>query len=414
MTSTSVFCNESLFASQILNTMLTKTELNFWEESQSSEQRIKLSNEEISKKYEQGSQRILTEINREKLPSFIKSLKQPGYMNTRPFYQRRDRWSQEKQSLLIESFLINVPVPPIVLYENEFNTYEVMDGQQRITALRDFYDNKLTLKGLKLWPELNDKRYLDLPNTIRAGIDRRSISSIVLITESAPTEEDALELKQLAFERLNTGGVDLSPQEVRNCLYHGRFNSLLLELSENVIFKKAWGIPIIDGPDKNGDKDDLKNNNFYRNMGDAELVLRFFALRNVHFFRKGMKGFLDLYMMKSLGFDESDVVLMRNLFIETIQLIHDVYGDLIFKPYNINNEDWEKKPKKAYYDSKMIGFSRHLNQKQTILEKREDVIAATREMFKNDTDRLLYGKAKSKPAIQKVVDMTDLMLQEIL
>jgi uncharacterized protein with ParB-like and HNH nuclease domain len=144
-------------------------------------------------------------------------------MNARPFYQRRRRWSAERQSLLIESLLINIPVPPLFLYETQYNTYEVMDGQQRITAIQSFYANELELTGLERWPELNGKTILKLPPKIRAGIDCRSISYVVLLTESAENEEEALLLKQLVFERLNTGGVELSQQEVRNCIYQGPF-----------------------------------------------------------------------------------------------------------------------------------------------------------------------------------------------
>ncbi|XWK88512.1 MAG: DUF262 domain-containing protein [Phormidium sp.] len=82
-------------------------------------------------------------------------------MDLQPFYQRRLRWDEKKQSRLIESFLINIPVPPIILFEKEYNFYEVMDGQQRITAIRDFYENKLRLTGLELWSELNGRTYYE-------------------------------------------------------------------------------------------------------------------------------------------------------------------------------------------------------------------------------------------------------------
>jgi len=119
---------------------------------------------------------------------------------------------------------MNVPVPPLFVYESDLAKYEVMDGQQRITAVLDFYTNKLRLEGLDQWPELNARIYDTLPAEIRKGIDRRSISYIVLLKESAPTTEDEALLRQEVFERLNTGGIRLSPQEIRNALYQGRFN----------------------------------------------------------------------------------------------------------------------------------------------------------------------------------------------
>lgn len=109
-----------------------------------------MSDGEINDKYSSQENRILTEINREKLPSFAEALKKKGYMNVQPVYQRRPRWDAKMKSRLIESFLINIPVPPIILFEEDYNSYEVMDGQQRITAIREFYENKLKLTGLEL------------------------------------------------------------------------------------------------------------------------------------------------------------------------------------------------------------------------------------------------------------------------
>jgi hypothetical protein len=82
---------------------LAPTEQKMWEKPPS-RNHIKMTDQEINEKYEKGEQRILTEMNREKLPSFVESLKKPGYMDVRPFYQRRTRWDEKKQSRLIESF----------------------------------------------------------------------------------------------------------------------------------------------------------------------------------------------------------------------------------------------------------------------------------------------------------------------
>jgi len=203
----------------------------------------RLHDHEIDEKYELGEQRIVTELNREKLPNFVQALAKPGYLNLRPFYQRRARWDAKRQSRLIESFIMNIPVPPVFLYEKAYNQYEVMDGQQRISALQAFYDNSLRLTGLESWPELNKRTYKTLPSKVRSGLDRRSISSIVLLKESAPNDEAAMLLKRIVFERLNTGGVKLGRQEIRNSLFQGQLNKRLLNWSEFPPFRKAWGIP---------------------------------------------------------------------------------------------------------------------------------------------------------------------------
>ncbi|HBK97099.1 MAG TPA: hypothetical protein DD001_07065 [Microcoleaceae bacterium UBA10368] len=387
---------------------LAPVEEKMWEKS-ISKIGTQTSDVEINEKYESGEKRILTEINREKLPSFVEALsRNPKYMNLRPFYQRRARWDTKMQSRLIESFLINIPVPPIILYEIDYNSYEVMDGQQRISAIRDFYTNKFALTGLELWPEINKLKYEQLPVKIRAGLDRRSISSIVILRESTSDPEEALFLKQKTFERLNTGGVDLSQQEVRNCLYYGKFDSLLIELARHPIFAKAWGIPI----DENSPE--LSTNTLYKKMEDAELVLRFFALRNVDHFRNGMEGFLDLYMMKSLGFSERDIEFLKDIFLQTLNLAHQIYEESLFKPFDPKLGNWKKNSYKAYYDAVMVGFSRHLDKAEKFIDKKSQLIEETKKLFEKKESRLLTGEGRSKADIQKRIRIFDEMLSQVI
>lgn len=385
---------------------LAPTEKNMWDKPPSKHPTL-MSDTDINAKYEKGEKRILTEMNREKLPSFAEALKKPGYMEIRPFYQRRDRWNKEMQSRLIESFLINIPVPPIILYEKDYNSYEVMDGQQRITAIRDFYENKLELAGLELWSELNGRTYDKLPGKIKAGIDRRSISSIVLMTESTSDPEEAFFLKQLAFERLNTGGVELSRQEIRNCLYYGKFNQLLLELARHPLFTDAWDIPI-------ENQEQLIQNNLYKKMEDAELVLRFFALRHIDNFRGGMEQFLNVYMMKSLEFDDRDIKSLKELFIDTIELAQEIYGDNLFKPFDPKSQIWKDRAYKAYYDAVMVGFSNHLSNADTLVNRKSRVLEETKQLFRDDKSRLFTGGGRTKADIQERIKRFDDMLARVI
>jgi hypothetical protein len=81
-------------------------------------------------------------------------------------------WDKKKKSLFIESLLMNVPVPPVFLYEYDLNRYEVMDGQQRLNSILEFYENRLVLTGLETWSALNGLTYSECPPRIRAGLDR--------------------------------------------------------------------------------------------------------------------------------------------------------------------------------------------------------------------------------------------------
>ena len=114
--------------------------------------------EEINEKYLKGEVRIVTEQARYPLSTIKDMFNGKDYI-LNPDFQRRLRWDRIKQSKLIESFIINVPIPPIFLYEKDYSVYEVMDGLQRITAIKEFYEDKYALEGLEIWPELNSKKY---------------------------------------------------------------------------------------------------------------------------------------------------------------------------------------------------------------------------------------------------------------
>ncbi|NEP80936.1 MAG: DUF262 domain-containing protein [Okeania sp. SIO3C4] len=384
---------------------LLPIEQKMWQEKSTTKTKNGKSTTDIVAKYHSREKRILTEVNREKLPSFVEGLNKPGYMNIQPFYQRRSRWDKQKQSRLIESFLVNIPVPPIILYEQTYNSYEVIDGQQRITAIRDFYENKLELTGLEFWSELNGLTYQELNPIIRAGIDRRSISTIVIITESTTDPEEAIFLKQLAFERINTGGADLSRQEARHCLYNGKFDELLLELSRNPIFAEAWGIPV------ENDSPELEKNNLYKKMADAELVLRFFALRNIDYFHGGLEGFLDLYMIKSMQFSDKDIESLREIFLETIELANQLYEKKLFKPFGA------KKPNsyKAYYDAVMVSLSKNLSKTELLISKKSRVIEETKKLLEKDKLRLFTDiRRNTKSEVENRIKLFENMLLQVI
>lgn len=369
---------------------------------------------EIEEKYEQGEQRIVTELNREKLPNFVQSLSKPGYINVRPFYQRRLRWDATRQSRLIESFIMNIPVPPIFLYERAFNQYEVMDGQQRITALSTFYDNTLRLRGLESWPELNGRTYKTLPPKVQAGLDRRSISSIVLLKESAPDEESAMLLKRIVFERLNTGGVKLGRQEIRNCLFQGPLNKRLLEMSQYSPFRKAWGIPDYPLRSDGSPPEELLANTMFIKMEDIELVLRFLALRHVEAFRGGMQGFLDRYMIRSRTFTAEDLDFLDGLFQRTMSLGTEIYGDRLFRPYDQSSGDWDTRPQRSFADAVMVGLSDKLDDFAVLVSRKAIVIEKTKELFVGHPPKTFTGAANTKEDVKNRIALYRQMLDSVL
>jgi Protein of unknown function DUF262 len=270
-----------------------------------------------------------------------------------PEYQRRHRWDEGRKSRLIESFLMNVPVPPIFLYEYELARFEVMDGRQRLTALLDFYGDSLELKELQYWPELNGRRYSTLPSSIRDGIDRRYLSSIILLNETAATEEQAANLKKLVFERLNSGGVRLTGQETRNAVYNGPLNDLCLELSRTNELREMLGTPL--GVESVNYSDDIEDSDetpavperdsegvdvtnmgrkMFESMDDVEIVLRFYAYRHLAKFPQGLNrisDFLDEFLMRANRFDPETLRDYEQLFLENIGFWYAIGGATAFQ-----------------------------------------------------------------------------------
>jgi uncharacterized protein with ParB-like and HNH nuclease domain len=147
-------------------------------------------------------------------------------------YQRRQIWDARKSSRLIESLLLNVPIPVCYFAELEDSTYSVIDGQQRLTSIARYIQNLFPLSGLRVRPELNKLRFSELDKADQRLIKTRTIRCIVIQRESHP------DIRFDVFERLNQGGVKLTPQELRNSNYRGDLNQLIKNLCENKRFQK--------------------------------------------------------------------------------------------------------------------------------------------------------------------------------
>lgn len=143
------------------------------------------------------------------LPQIVSLIGAEGKITLRPEYQRRIRWNEEKKSALIESMLLNIPIPPIYLYENDAARYEVMDGQQRLNAIREFHSGQLKLGKLRILRRLNGLTYSECPQRVIRALDRASVSAIVLLLESDQSYPETPsttpnDLRRRVFDRLNT------------------------------------------------------------------------------------------------------------------------------------------------------------------------------------------------------------------
>lgn len=232
-----------------------------------------------------------------------------------PEYQRQFRWSTSDESYLIESLFLGLPVPSIYVASNPDGTWEVVDGLQRLSTLIHFMtelpealasvgvSSSLVLEGLKKLPSFNGLGFTDLPMPIRLHFSKRALRVTALSDKSDP------DVRFEVFERLNKGGVSLTPQEVRACIYRGAFSELLRELAALPEFLRL-----------------VKLQKVHANDGTREeLVLKFFAyLHNADNYNGSVKEFLNAFM-KDQG-PKLDVAASRKLFSDVVRRILEFTG----------------------------------------------------------------------------------------
>ena len=177
-------------------------------------------------------------------------------ISDKPKFQRGYVWSNRLASLLIESILLKIPIPPCYFSQNDEFELDVIDGQQRIYSIYRFLNNQFSLSGLKVLKELNGMLYHKLRRKQQLQIESHTLRSVVVTNDSHP------DIQFDVFERLNTNTMPLNAQELRNCVYRGNLNDLLGDL----VTHKPW-LQIL------GKKQSDKR------LRDEELILRFMAFQ---------------------------------------------------------------------------------------------------------------------------------------
>jgi len=266
-----------------------------------------------------------------------------GDIDLKPNYQRNYVWAsndktENKRSRLIESLLLNIPIPVIYFAEQEETLkYEVIDGQQRLQTFRDFLNDSFPLKDLEIRDDVNGKTYSTLDQKDKDEVRKRSIRAIVILNESDE------EVKFEVFERLNLGSVQLTAQEIRNNTLRGNFNDLLKELAQNSDFRKLLK---------------LKLKTEQENMAYEEMILRFFAYHEKGLKRaKNLSYFLTEYMKENQNVSEEKKVKLEMLFNDTILKVKKYLGANAFSVFQTKTKKWNSTSNRTLYDAEMLAFA---------------------------------------------------------
>lgn len=361
---------------------------------------------DAAEKYARSQLRVVRESKDYQL-DYLKHALQPGkeLIDTTPGYQRRLRWTNKKRSLLIESFLLNIPVPPVFLFEHDYNEYEVIDGRQRIETIRAFLSNDFALTSLEYWPELERKRFNDLPLVLQKGLLRRSLSAVVLLAETRGIGTDDIDVRRVLFDRLNTGGIRLNPQELRNALYPGTLNALLIRLARADVFTATWGIPKLTKNEESEPSEELLKNALFASLADAELVLRFFALQDAIVKKRSgsLRRILDRYMEREKDVDPATALQLEQQFLVTLSRLRDVFDQ---EPFLLPKT---RRPSRPLYDALMIALS--LEPTVNIEGRKAEVQSALAEALKDSKSYdVLVGRGNTIESVrQRVALATEIL-----
>ncbi len=232
-----------------------------------------------------------------------------------PSFQREYVWNQKQASLLIESFLMGLPVPGIFLSREENQTLLVIDGHQRLRTLQYFYDGIFASTGREFALTGVGEQFKDLTYKRLADEDRRRLDDTILhatiVNQDDPKDDNSS--VYLIFERLNTLGVQLLPQEIRNCIYRGQFNDSLKQLNDDQSWRHIFG-------------------KVHSRAKDQELILRFLALRFYgDSYSRPMKGFLNTYMAKNRNLEQNSLEEISQAFVPAVDLIYSAVGERAFR-----------------------------------------------------------------------------------
>jgi hypothetical protein len=289
-----------------------------------------------------------------------------GAIDLEPGFQRRERWAADKQSALIESFLLNVPVPPVYLAEESDGTYTAIDGKQRLRAIADYLAGRFPLRNLERLAEATGLRFENLPTEITNALRLRPFLRVVtLLKQTDPM------LKYEVFLRLNRGGEALNAQEIRNVAFRGPLNDKIYELSGSPFLRQQLKIQ--------NDKSSA-----FREMSDAEYVLRFLALNNgIEDFSGSLVREMDDFMRRKQIASQDEVLAITEPFTTALSRCDRLWDAQAFR--RPEGQVWRDQTLAGMYDAQMIAVSTITQAAfENALLKKDDVIAGTRGLFDDD------------------------------
>ena len=292
---------------------------------------------------------------------------------------------------LLVSVRDNGGEPPNLFFaEDEDKTKVVVDGQQRLTALQYFQENRFRLKGLEALAALNGKLFEDMTDRQKRIFNNRTLRCLVISAKSDS------EIRFQVFERLNQGGMPLNAQEVRHCVYRGELNDLLHKLVRNADWLSALG------------KDEPS-----ARMTDCELALRYLSFRDRgDTYATPLKTFLNSYMRNHRHLSVAEKGEIEAAFSSTVRKVLSVFGPNSFRRATVSGTDivWDRSLNRAVFDCQMLIFE-HVDEQWLAANAglvKERFLSLFSDMdFTDAVSRATADVSRLRTRLSKVIEMLE-------
>ncbi|KYC43796.1 hypothetical protein WA1_01130 [Scytonema hofmannii PCC 7110] len=313
-----------------------------------------------------------------------------------PDFQRQANiWKEDVKSRLIESILIRIPLPAFYMDATNEDKWLVVDGLQRLSALKQFVSDKnLKLTGLEYLKELEDKTYDQLERRYQRRIEETQVT-VYLIEKGTP-----IEVKYNIFKRINTGGVPLSSQELRHALNPGKANKFLIRLTETQEFQRV--IPLSDAKRKR--------------MDDREFVLGFlaFTLTSYKDYKEETRdSFLSKALSKANYLSDEELENIEKEFKKVMLVALEIFGTDAFR--KVSNKNKKKYPvNKSLFESWSVNLSQLNNEQIETLKKRKKKLLNSFTFYVDNDKDFLTSISQATSKIEYRFITIEKIIQEVL
>ncbi|MGA4045538.1 DUF262 domain-containing protein [Ralstonia nicotianae] len=303
-----------------------------------------------------------------------------------PEYQRRYVWSDRQASRLIESLIIQCPIPVIYLNQERDETLSVIDGNQRLNSLKRFVEDSFSLVGLTSYPELAGLKFSQLDKRFQRHISNRVLRFTVILKETHP------QVKFDVFERLNSGAVALTRQELRHGLYYGSLLKTAAAIAKELKLENHLG----------GRKD--------KRMKAEELVIRYWALsRSIGEYEKPLASFISTYAESNRNPNQENLTELSDGIREAYSRAAKLFGTHCFSFAKNGSSRFNA----AVFDAQMIACSKLTAAKYQNLLKQANAVQKAYEKLQQEPDyaRSVTLATSDKAALQGRIHKVSTLLK---